>query len=111
MICKCGGTFEINPAESEAGKKSEMPKKARGGEVSTNVLSVIDAKKNHALLIVVECPFCGSFRARKIAYHTLLDLPKPGRPDAFSNNGSGPSGAGRSGPGDIKGMGGVQMPF
>ncbi len=100
MDCKCGGVFEINPPTVDPKNKNDPATKARTAEVATKTLSVIDAKKNHALVVIVECPFCHAIRAMKIGYHQLLDLPNQGSPAAFSTNDPGPSAGERKEPRD-----------
>ncbi len=75
MKCKCGGTFDINPRGEdrvENGGAESGPDK-----IETTTLSVIDAKRDGALVIIVDCPFCGGVRSRMIRYNELLDMPGP----------------------------------
>ncbi len=79
MECKCGGTFTINPpgeSDVKIGDADPGPDK-----IETVTLSVIDAKRDHALILIVDCPFCGGMRSRMIRYNELLDMPDPHRRD------------------------------
>ncbi len=75
MKCKCGGTFDIN-SPGEHGLKNGGAESGPN-KIETATLSVIDAKRDRALIIIVDCPFCGGMKSRMIRYNDLLDLPDP----------------------------------
>ncbi|MCP4687274.1 MAG: hypothetical protein GY859_04440 [Desulfobacterales bacterium] len=75
MKCKCGGIFDINPSGKD-GVESGQPG-AGPDKVETPTFSAIDARRDDAIIIVVDCPFCGGMKSKMIRYNELLDLPGP----------------------------------
>ncbi len=81
MQCKCGGAYEINPLDMDGLNTDDMTPGMN--EVKTRTMNVFDIKKNHALLILLECPFCGSTRFKLLPYDVFLELPGPTVSDDF----------------------------
>ncbi len=75
MKCKCGSVFDINPLGADGAKVSDMTPSSN--ELESMTLNLMDVKTDDALVLVAECPFCGSMRFRLIHYYELLELPKP----------------------------------
>ncbi len=75
MKCNCGGTFDINPGGEDGVENRDA--KPGADKIETATLSVIDAKRDRALIVIVDCPFCGGMRSRMIRYNELLEMPDP----------------------------------
>ncbi len=76
MLCdNCDRTYHINPAVCDPAAKGVRGAGANMDAVSTKSLTLVDSIKNHGIILIVECPYCGRMKSRMVNYQELLDLP------------------------------------
>ncbi len=83
MICICGCSFDINPLSEEG--QCTGPIVLKSQEIETMTTNIIDAKKSHSIVLIIECPFCQAAFFKKIYYTEFIELPKQGSLDAMEN--------------------------